>query len=66
MEQETKERLSRTEFEALCQEACEWMTPDVPEGERNRRLKNYLLKREFSSVETGEEFLGRYISTIFS
>ena len=39
---------------------------DVSDDERNRRLKNYLLKREFSSVETGEEFLGRYISTIFS
>jgi len=37
----------------------------VTENERSRRLKNYLLKREFSSVETGEEFLNRYISSIF-
>lgn len=38
---------------------------DVTENERSKRLKNYLLKREFSSVETGEEFLNRYISSIF-
>lgn len=38
---------------------------EVDEPERSERLANYLLKREFSSVEPGEAFLDRYISSIF-
>jgi CRISPR-associated RAMP protein (TIGR02581 family) len=34
--------------------------------ERNRRLSNYLLKREFSSEEAGEAFLERHINEIFA
>ncbi|HEX3559529.1 MAG TPA: hypothetical protein VHU19_10000 [Pyrinomonadaceae bacterium] len=47
MEQETQKRLSRTEFEALCQEACEWMTPAEPEGER----KELLWRQTYIKVE---------------
>src|SRR6266852_1338104 len=33
--------------------------------ERDKRLRNYLLKREFSGKFTGQEFLEKYIATIF-
>ena len=33
--------------------------------ERNKRLQNYLLKREFSSKVSGQAFLEKYITTIF-
>jgi len=38
----------------------------VAEGERNKRLRNYLLKREFSSVvDPGESFFAEHINAIF-
>jgi len=38
----------------------------VDEPERSERLRNFLLNREFQSVEPGKEFLDRHISSIFS
>lgn len=38
----------------------------VTESERNKRLQNYLLKREFPSKVSGQAFLEKYITTIFS
>ncbi len=39
---------------------------DIDEPERNRRLRNYLLERKFSSEEEdGQAFLNKYISQIF-
>lgn len=38
---------------------------DIEPTERNRRLRNYLLKRTFSQEYPGEEFLNAYISNIF-
>lgn len=37
----------------------------VEESVRNERLKNYLLNRTFSKVESGETFLQRYINSLF-
>jgi len=37
----------------------------VKEDEKNRRLRNYLLKREFSRKVSGQAFLEEYITTIF-
>ena len=37
----------------------------VDENVRNERLKNYLLKREFSSVTPGDTFLQGYINSLF-
>lgn len=37
----------------------------VTETVRNERLKNYLLKREFSNVEPGDTFLQGYINSLF-
>ncbi len=45
--------------------ALELVGKNVSEKDRNTRLRNYLLRREFSSESTGEEFLNKYISTIF-
>lgn len=39
---------------------------EVDEATRSERLRDFLLKREFSSVEPGEKFLDRYITSIFS
>lgn len=39
---------------------------EVDEPERSARLRNFLLDREFSSVELGKDFLDRYITSIFS
>ena len=38
---------------------------DVAEPERSERLRNYLLKRQFSAEESGSAFLDRYISSLF-
>jgi len=38
---------------------------DVAEPERSKRLRNYLLKRQFSAEESGSAFLDRYISSLF-
>jgi len=37
----------------------------VAEPERSKRLRNYLLKRQFSAEESGSAFLDRYISSLF-
>ncbi len=37
----------------------------VKEDEKNRRLRNYLLKREFSRKVSGQAFLEEHITTIF-
>ena len=38
---------------------------DVEEQERSKRLRNYLLKREFSSHLAGEDFLNEHINLLF-
>lgn len=45
--------------------ALELKGPGIDEEKRNSHLKNYLLKREFSSVTSGEEFFGKHIEAIF-
>ena len=37
----------------------------VSVNERNQRLKNFLLKREFPVIEEGSVFLDRHIQSIF-
>ncbi len=57
--------LGACRLEDLQVSKLELMGEGISESERNNRLKNYLLKREFSSIETGEKFLNSYINTIF-
>ncbi len=38
----------------------------VDEAERNRRLRDYLVKRQFSEVVSGPEFLMKHIDSIFA
>jgi CRISPR-associated RAMP protein (TIGR02581 family) len=57
--------LGACRLEGLQVSMLELIGEGISESERDRRLKNYLLKREFSSIQTGEEFLETYINTIF-
>ncbi len=57
--------LGACRLEGLQVSMLELIGEGISESERNNRLKNYLLKREFSSSETGEKFLDSYINTIF-
>jgi CRISPR-associated RAMP protein (TIGR02581 family) len=61
--------LGACKLEKLQVSALELALPDeknpLPKSERDRRFRNYLLHREFSSVTPGEAFLNSYISSIF-
>lgn len=53
-------RLNHLEVSSL-----ELVGKDVSPDERNQRLKNFLLRREFPVTEQGSVFLDRYIKCIF-
>lgn len=39
---------------------------DVEDAERNKRLRDYLVNRQFSAVVSGPDFLAKYIDSIFA
>ncbi len=61
--------LGACKLENLEVSSLELVSPDeskpLTKSERDRRLRNYLLRREFSSITSGEAFLDSYISSIF-
>lgn len=54
-----------TDLQVSSLELDEESDEKVEESVRNERLKNYLLKRTFPKVESGETFLQRYINSLF-
>lgn len=59
--------LGACELRNLTVSSLELDDPSISQQERHRRLKNYLISREFSTPEEpGKDFLQRYIERIFA